>query len=503
MSYKSTHTGAQIDAGVSAALNPDATPTLSSTKLVTSGGVAAKLSEKQDTLVFDNAPQSGSNNPVKSSGIYNALALKANAANLAPSFDSTATYAIGDLVLYSGNVYRFTSAHTGAWDAGDVEQTTLGEEVEVLDAAKANKTDVATADAALTQMILASFPTDSITDAAIASFTDGADNIPVKTLTVKITPAQAAGTPTPESPLPISGWTAANVRRSAINIWDEKTKAGYYGVGSGSYNTANDQICSDYIPVAPSTQYRFAGGDAGSYICTYDKNKTKVRTISNHTFTTRASEAYITISFTSGYGTTYKHDSSINYPASDTGYHAYAGTVYPVSWETVAGTVYAGTLTWLGGDQWKLTVTMVGIDLGTLTWTRYLETTVFISNAISGIKIPASSAVPVNALCDKLEVRAGSAGLAGSYCCNVDANGAIWARLTSEYTTSTAFTEGVAGTTFVYELAAPVEYTITASDSEIKTLLGANNIFADCGDIASLTYRADVGLYIDKKLTEA
>ena len=39
MSYKSTHTGAQIDAGVSASLNPDATPTLSSTNLVTSGGV--------------------------------------------------------------------------------------------------------------------------------------------------------------------------------------------------------------------------------------------------------------------------------------------------------------------------------------------------------------------------------------------------------------------------------------------------------------------------------
>lgn len=76
MSYKSTHTGAQIDAGVSAALNPDATPTLSSTNLVTSGGVAAKLSEKQDTLVFDNAPTSGSNNPVKSGGIYDALAGK-------------------------------------------------------------------------------------------------------------------------------------------------------------------------------------------------------------------------------------------------------------------------------------------------------------------------------------------------------------------------------------------------------------------------------------------
>lgn len=109
MSYKSTHTGAQIDAGVSAALNPDTTVTPSSTNLVTSGAA-------------DTAIES---------------AIAAIGANLAPAFDSTATYAVGDLVLYDGAVYRFTAAHTGAWDAADVEQTTLGEEMEYVNAALA------------------------------------------------------------------------------------------------------------------------------------------------------------------------------------------------------------------------------------------------------------------------------------------------------------------------------------------------------------------------------
>ena len=125
--YDSQFTGAQIDAAVDKVRNPDTTPTASSAALITSGGVAAAISAeaaraeaaealkaplaspaltgtptvpdasaaanssqiantrfvktaisgKQDTLTFDDAPTSGSSNPVKSGGIYDALALKA------------------------------------------------------------------------------------------------------------------------------------------------------------------------------------------------------------------------------------------------------------------------------------------------------------------------------------------------------------------------------------------------------------------------------------------
>ena len=50
----------------------------------------------------------------------------------------------------------------------------------------------------------------------------------------------------------------------------------------------------------------------------------------------------------------------------------------------------------------------------------------------------------------------------------------------------------------VYPLATPLEYDLTAED--IRTLYGDNTIFADCGNV-SVTYRADIGLYIDKKLS--
>lgn len=51
----------------------DAEPTEGSTHAVSSGSVFAGLAGKQDTLTFDNVPVNGSDNPVRSSGIYNSI----------------------------------------------------------------------------------------------------------------------------------------------------------------------------------------------------------------------------------------------------------------------------------------------------------------------------------------------------------------------------------------------------------------------------------------------
>lgn len=47
--------------------------------------------------------------------------------DIAPVFDSATTYAVDDVVLYEDDLYIFTSAHTGAWDSGDVSVTTLAD----------------------------------------------------------------------------------------------------------------------------------------------------------------------------------------------------------------------------------------------------------------------------------------------------------------------------------------------------------------------------------------
>jgi hypothetical protein len=50
-----------------------------------------------------------------------------------------------------------------------------------------------------------------------------------------------------------------------------------------------------------------------------------------------------------------------------------------------------------------------------------------------------------------------------------------------------------------YELATPITYQLTPT--EIKSILGDNNVWADAGN-TEVTYRADTTKYIDKKIAE-
>ena len=59
------------------------------------------------------------------------------------------------------------------------------------------------------------------------------------------------------------------------------------------------------------------------------------------TFTTPADCAFITFYCAATYGTTYNNDLSINYPATDTTYHAYNGSTVTIAF---GQTVYGGVL---------------------------------------------------------------------------------------------------------------------------------------------------------------
>ena len=54
----------------------DSTPTENSNRPVKSGGIYTALAGKQPTLTFDTIPTEGSENPVESGGVFNALATK-------------------------------------------------------------------------------------------------------------------------------------------------------------------------------------------------------------------------------------------------------------------------------------------------------------------------------------------------------------------------------------------------------------------------------------------
>lgn len=50
-----------------------------------------------------------------------------NDPNIAPEFSASASYSKGDYVTYNGNLYRFTTAHSGAWNASDAAVVTVAE----------------------------------------------------------------------------------------------------------------------------------------------------------------------------------------------------------------------------------------------------------------------------------------------------------------------------------------------------------------------------------------
>lgn len=296
---------------------------------------------------------------------------------------------------------------------------------------------------------------------------------------------------------PISGRTGLSVYRTGVNVWDEVWELG--GIdGSGNNQSGTDRIRSkNYIPVTPgATYYYYINSTYGIYAWGYDSSKTYVGrvpsngwAISNNTVTIPSGVYYIRIVVQPGYGTTYNNDISINYPSTDTGYHAYAGNTYAADWTSEAGTVYHGTVDPVTG---LLTVDRIGItpnvkslqSINAYGIANFLFS--FPQNALN------TQIAKENAISNVLKTQTSSIASTteqGIMIAN-DFNGYV--RLDS----AVASTKEQANTwisdnglLFVYELATPITYQLTPQ--EVATLLGANRVWSDAGDI-SLVYHTQV-----------
>lgn len=86
---------------------PTATKGTDTTQVATTAFVQAAIADKQNTLTFDNSPTSGSSNPVKSGGVYSALAAKLDATA------AESTYAkktdISGVYKYKGSVATYSA----------------------------------------------------------------------------------------------------------------------------------------------------------------------------------------------------------------------------------------------------------------------------------------------------------------------------------------------------------------------------------------------------------
>ena len=351
------------------------------------------------------------------------------------------------------------------------------------------------------------YPTDTASG-AIANFPDGADNIPVKSLTIAIEPVQSgSGDPSPDNVRPISGWTEAKVTRTGKNLLENILTT---RTVNGTTFTVNDDG-SITVSGTPSALTRapiktgLAWDGRVTATLSFGTMPTGTRAFARRVY--NGAQTYPTISPTSTspegavlydiyieIGTAFDGTAFTVYPQMELGTTA---TAYePYQGETISinldGTVYGGTLDVNSG---VLTVDRAilimdgSISVSSVNYHNSGLYYIIVSNRLTS---KSTNPLPISdRFKSEMVVVIGN--------CFVTSSGtSLVAVLPDQSITTkesaTAWFESNP-TTFVYELATPI--TVTLSAEQLNTLYGTNNIWADTGDV-DVTYRADTGLYIDK-----
>lgn len=148
---------------------------------------------------------------------------------------------------------------------------------------------------------------------------------------------------------------------------------------------------------------------------------------------------------------------------------------YNISWQTEAGEVFGGTLDVTSGE---LTVDSTIVDLGSLNWTYESGPLRFLTTGLSNTaKLPASGWSD-NLICSNY---APANGVGNNETISLNSNGALYIKDTA-YTDATAFKTAMNGVKLVYKLKTPLA-PISLTPTQISSLLGTNNIWADAGNV--------------------
>lgn len=328
---------------------------------------------------------------------------------------------------------------------------------------------------------------------------------PIRSLKVAITATQSgSGDPAPDNIRPISGWSECNVVKCGVNVWDEAWENGTFDTTTGeNINTggAINQIRSkNLFPILPNVSYYFYVPTSSAWFIFYDKDKNVVAnpevtssgTVStsgnsknirrNNWFSVSTSNVrYIRFYMLSNYGATYGHDISINYPSTDTDYHAYNGNTYTIQ---LGDTYYGCSLNVTTG---VLTVTNVSVDMGSLAWTSFYQKMVYMS--FPDTPTPSQATDKANLICSSYktvsrnEIGNPPWNYAGV---GVDTAGRLFvANPDSAWTSVNDAKADLNGVQLVYELATPI--TVQLTPTQVEQLL-INNVWADTGDVEELKY---------------
>jgi hypothetical protein len=326
-------------------------------------------------------------------------------------------------------------------------------------------------------------PTDTASG-AVANFPDGADNVPVKSLVANIEAIQAgSGDPSPSNPRAISGWSACNVTRTGknlINVTGRTSITTQTTLGTDIYIKAGTYTFSAWVKNNSSVQARIRLINRSDL--TYKQIDINVGDNGTKSVVVNLTKEGLYFVAVNGSGSGYNVD--VDNVQLEVGSTASAYEAYQADTKTInlGQTVYGGTLNVTTG---KLRVTYgMYVFTGLENWTWNSDNSFWYCSKTGDSHKSGGNRLTSNGIVVSL---IGTQNIR----CYKNSN--------PDYIDSTTDMHTIfpSGAQLVYELATPIEVDLTPT--EVKTLLGDNNIYCDTGDVA-VNYRADIGLYIDKKL---
>lgn len=300
---------------------------------------------------------------------------------------------------------------------------------------------------------------------------------------------------------PISGRTGLNVYRTGINIWDEEWELGAFNNTTGAKASSSNTIRSkNPIAIRPETEYCFVSHNA-VYLYFYDANGDflppyiyKAVSGGKVNFTSPQHACYMNFY---SYGTSYAQNKSINYPSTDTEYHAYTGTTYASDWTSPAGTVYGCTIDLVTGvltvDRVCETITKDSAWTSFYTGTgnssagvylQYYQNCKYVDGASSRNGAISSTGEEVPNYWTGARPNESPGGL--DMCFAYSYSGLLRFHRTdvANITDLNAFKAAFPDTQICYYLATPLTYQLT--QQEVVLLVGTNNIWST-GDSVSVT----------------
>lgn len=324
---------------------------------------------------------------------------------------------------------------------------------------------------------------------------------PLVNLTAYVNAQQESGTPTPSNPLQITGVSEVKVYHNGANLWDGEYENGSIDSDTGrNYDTSTSWRSKNYIPIKPRAELYVSSisGLSGNTIRPrfYDINKNYIG------FTVLSGSGAINRKFTAPDNAYYfrfspskencpDHDISLNYPHTDTEYHAYNGSTTLIN---LGGTYYGGYVSQDKDGKRELTVThrRFVIDNNLLSSAGWFESfyQIYFSNALSDFKAKYISTA-VTCLCDKLKAVStdGRGSNIGNFIALISSGNGVGLSI-PDCTTQEQAEAFIQNNEIilVYELAEP--FTVALPDGEpITAFNGVNNIYNDSGD-TSVTYLA-------------